>query len=119
MSTEPPTVVLFVNHPSLFDTTYQRYLMNVFREKLPFRDIPAKLYLRARSQTALNSRAGPLDLTADEGPLVSPSSRSTPAPRPNARSVPEVEVSPDDSGSHDHRVLLDMEVNDMLADLDE
>jgi GTP-binding protein len=46
----PPTVVLFVNKPSLFDPTYQRYLLNVFREKLPFRDIPIKLYLRARTQ---------------------------------------------------------------------
>src|SRR5258708_39931248 len=30
----PPTVVLFVNSPSLFDPTYQRYLLNMFREKL-------------------------------------------------------------------------------------
>ena len=35
-------------HPSLFDATYQRYLLNVFREKLPFHDVPIKLYLRAR-----------------------------------------------------------------------
>ncbi len=47
----PPTIVLFVNKPGLFDPTYQRYLLNVFRERLPFRDIPIKLYLRARSQT--------------------------------------------------------------------
>ena len=52
VSTEPPTIVLFVNHPSLFDATYQRYLLNVFREKLPFHDIPIKLYLRARSQSS-------------------------------------------------------------------
>jgi GTP-binding protein len=54
----PPTVVLFVNSPSLFDATYQRYLMNVFREKLPFKDIPIKLYLRARSQSHARSRKG-------------------------------------------------------------
>src|SRR5207248_7789958 len=34
VGTAPPTVVLFVNHTSLFDATYQRYLLNVFREKL-------------------------------------------------------------------------------------
>jgi GTP-binding protein len=56
IGTEPPTVVLFVNGPSLFDATYQRYLLNVFREKLPFRDIPIKLYLRARSQTSPEDR---------------------------------------------------------------
>ena len=51
VGTAPPTIVLFVNSPQLFDATYQRYLLNVFREKLPFRDIPIKLYLRARKQT--------------------------------------------------------------------
>jgi GTP-binding protein len=54
VGTAPPTVVLFVNKPSLFDPTYQRYLLNVFRQKLPFKDIPIKLYLRARSQSDLD-----------------------------------------------------------------
>jgi len=48
----PPTIVLFVNQPSLFEPPYQRYLMNTLRERLPFRDIPIKLYLRARTQGA-------------------------------------------------------------------
>ncbi len=52
----PPTIVLFVNRPSLFDPTYQRYLLNVFRERLPFKDIPIKLYLRARTQTDASER---------------------------------------------------------------
>ncbi|RUL89706.1 ribosome biogenesis GTPase Der [Tautonia sociabilis] len=47
----PPTIVLFVNRPGLFEPPYQRYLLNVFRERLPFSDIPLKLYLRARTQT--------------------------------------------------------------------
>ena len=46
----PPTIVLFVNSTRLFDATYQRDLLNVFRNKLPFRDIPIKLYLRSRKQ---------------------------------------------------------------------
>jgi GTP-binding protein len=62
----PPTVVIFVNSPSLFDASYQRYLLNVFRERLPFRDIPIKLYLRARSQSsrhgAASAAADPLDV---------------------------------------------------------
>lgn len=52
----PPTIVLFVNSTRLFDATYQRYLLNVFREKLPFRDVPIKLYLRSRTQTTLEER---------------------------------------------------------------
>jgi len=53
---DPPTIVLFVNRPSLFDAPYLRYLLKVFREKLPFRDIPVKLYLRARVQTDPSKR---------------------------------------------------------------
>src|SRR5262249_16239236 len=55
----PPTVVLFVNSTQLFDPTYQRYLLNVFREKLPFRDIPIKLYLRTRKQIEQGARNAP------------------------------------------------------------
>ncbi len=67
VGTAPPTIVLFVNRPSLFDPTYQRYLLNIFREKLPFRDIPIKLYLRARSQTDPQAAArGHLERTGGE-----------------------------------------------------
>jgi len=53
----PPTIVLFVNSTRLFDPTYQRYLLNVFREKLPFHDVPIKLYMRTRSQSDPSERA--------------------------------------------------------------
>ena len=69
VGTAPPTVVLFVNHPSIFEATYQRYLLNVFREKLPFHDVPIKLYLRARSQTDPNAPSSHGDdPLADSGP---------------------------------------------------
>lgn len=42
----PPTIVLFTSGPELFDITYHRYLLNVFRNQLPFHDIPIKLHLR-------------------------------------------------------------------------
>ncbi len=68
VGTGPPTVVLFVNHTSLFDATYQRYLLNVFREKLPFHDVPIKLYLRARTQSDPHgASSGDTDPTADVG----------------------------------------------------
>jgi GTP-binding protein len=117
VSTEPPTVVLFVNHPSLFDATYQRYLLNVFREQLPFRDIPIKLYLRARSQSAPTSGPPALDPTADEGPLIPPAVQS--AHRQAERTPAAAVEAGDGSGSHEHRLLIDREVNDLLADLDE
>jgi GTP-binding protein len=58
----PPTIVLFVNSTRLFDPTYQRYLLNVFRQKLPFHDVPVKLYLRSRKPQepgARSSSGGP------------------------------------------------------------
>ena len=89
----PPTVVIFVNKPSLFDATYQRYLMNIFREKLPFHDIPIKLYLRSRTQTEPGARTG------------------------KSRGDSEIFDSPDSSGLHSSE--LNREVNDLLADLDD
>jgi GTP-binding protein len=92
----PPTIVLFVNSTRLFEPTYQRYLLNVFREKLPFRDIPIKLYLRARKQTEPGERvpSGQQDRSAD------------------ARYVGTAEL-----GGDEFR-FLDREVNELLSDLD-
>lgn len=44
----PPTIVLSCNHPSLFTRTYQRYLLNFFRERLPFDEVPIKLIFKRR-----------------------------------------------------------------------
>src|SRR5260370_38438971 len=55
----PPTIVLFVNSTRLFDPTYQRYLLNTFREKLPFRDIPIKLYMRSKKPMEPGAPAAP------------------------------------------------------------
>jgi GTP-binding protein len=105
VGTGPPTVVLFVNHTWLFDATYQRYLLNVFREKLPFHDVPIKLYLRARTQSEPGSGRGSEAVDADD---------------------PEADAGPfsdrvhaahayGEQGSYRH---LDHEVNELLADLD-
>jgi GTP-binding protein len=53
----PPTIVLFVNSTQIFDPTYLRYLLNVFREKSPYHDIPIKLYMRSRKQTDPEGRS--------------------------------------------------------------
>jgi GTPase len=46
----PPTITLFVNDPTMFDPSYQRYLMNRFREMLPFAEVPIKLVIRERER---------------------------------------------------------------------
>ncbi len=48
VSTQPPTIVLFVNVPGLVTTTYRRFLLNRFRETLPFGEIPIRLLLKGR-----------------------------------------------------------------------
>ena len=51
VSVSPPTFILFVNDPKLFDSDYERYLANQLRSKLPFPEIPLKFHFRARSKT--------------------------------------------------------------------
>lgn len=48
VSTEPPTIVLKCNDPKLFTPDWKRYLLGVFREKLPFQEVPIQLYMRSR-----------------------------------------------------------------------
>jgi GTP-binding protein len=57
----------------LFDNTYQRYLIRVFRDRLPFPDVPIKLHLRhkhrddqppaEREEVKGPARKPPVDLT--------------------------------------------------------
>ncbi|MFH1421817.1 MAG: ribosome biogenesis GTPase Der, partial [Planctomycetota bacterium] len=54
--TNTPTVVLFVNSPSLFSPRYLRYLENFFRNNLPFSEIPIRLKLRARERKIRQKR---------------------------------------------------------------
>jgi GTP-binding protein len=101
VSTAPPTIVLFVNSTRLFDATYQRYLLNVFREKLPFHDIPIKLYLRSRSQADPNAPRT-VDPTADEGSRL------------------DFEHEPAHASAvHTGYRMLNREVNDLLDDLED
>jgi GTP-binding protein len=46
--TAPPTIVLFVNNPNYLNETYQRYMVNRFRELLPYAEVPIRLMIRGR-----------------------------------------------------------------------
>jgi GTPase len=48
---EPPTIVLFCNNPKAFSAGYQRYLLTALRDRLPFAEVPIRLYLRRREQS--------------------------------------------------------------------
>jgi len=46
----PPTITMVVNHPDLFTSNYLRFLMNRFREELPFTEVPIRIVVRERRQ---------------------------------------------------------------------
>lgn len=47
----PPTFVLFVNDPELFESNYLRYLENQLRKELSFSQVPLKIILRRRPRS--------------------------------------------------------------------
>ncbi len=50
VGTAPPTIVLVCTSPKAFPISYRRYLLGVFRDQLPYSEIPIKLYLNSRAQ---------------------------------------------------------------------
>jgi GTP-binding protein len=48
----PPTIVFFVNNPEFINETYQRFMINRFRELLPYPEVPIKLFIRQRERQA-------------------------------------------------------------------
>jgi GTP-binding protein len=50
----PPTVVLHVNEPRLFDQNWRRYLENRFRDAFDFPEVPVRIDVRARKRKALS-----------------------------------------------------------------
>ena len=59
VKTEPPTLVLVVNKPEMFKGAYERYLMNRFREELPYDEVPIRVIFRSRKRAELAAlRAG-------------------------------------------------------------
>jgi GTPase len=50
VATSPPTIVMIVNKPGLFTANYCRFLINRFREELPFGEVPIRLIIRERQQ---------------------------------------------------------------------
>jgi GTPase len=55
VATEPPTIVIKCNAAVLFDPDYKRYLLGVFREQLPFKEVPIKLYFRSKDTDPNNA----------------------------------------------------------------
>ena len=48
ITSQPPTIVIFVNDPRRVTVNYERYLLNQFHERLPFEEVPIRLIFRPR-----------------------------------------------------------------------
>lgn len=66
----PPTIVLFVNRAAYLNETYQRFMINRFRELLPYPEVPIKLVVRERG-------AGKLPVAVSEGATPATSKKSS------------------------------------------
>lgn len=57
----PPIIVLFVNNPDLITEEYRRFFVRQLRMRLPFSEVPIKLYVRShhRSFEKDHDREGP------------------------------------------------------------
>ncbi|MCG3180956.1 MAG: GTPase Der [Phycisphaerae bacterium] len=49
VAVRPPTIVSFMNDPRRVTPAFEKYLLNRFRESLPFPEVPMRLLFRARS----------------------------------------------------------------------
>lgn len=49
----PPTIVMKVNRPELFEGTYERYLLNRLHEELSFSEVPIRLVFSRRSRMSM------------------------------------------------------------------
>ncbi|MCH7808868.1 MAG: ribosome biogenesis GTPase Der [Planctomycetes bacterium] len=52
VSTQPPTIAVFVNGTNLITPGYERFLLNRLRERLPFDEVPIRLLFRSRRERA-------------------------------------------------------------------
>ena len=50
----PPTIVMVVNEPKLFEGRYERYLLNELREVLPYSEVPIRLIFKKRERLELD-----------------------------------------------------------------
>jgi GTP-binding protein len=67
VGTQPPTIVLFCNEPRAFSTPYCRYLLGILRDRLPYGEVPIKLYLRSRQSGDTRDEIEPEVSAAEPG----------------------------------------------------
>ncbi len=99
----PPTITLVVNKPILFTPNYLRFLMNRFREELPFTEVPIRIVIRARRQREDDLHV-PEGALADRGPRNIARGRAN-APKHGPKTEPGEELLDDE---HSTPVEIDL-----------
>jgi len=98
----PPTIVLFTNNTEYFTEAYLRFMINRFRELLPYAQVPIKLLVRGRDQNAAmraiqaEDASSPAASPRRQGPGKRP---SEPKPHPKRAHFP---TSPRGRRQHPH-----------------
>ena len=75
----PPTIALVTNGPELFDETYLRYLLKTLRDEGPFGEVPIKLILRQRGESAGGRGGEAEDIPVEMPPEPKPKKKKKPA----------------------------------------
>jgi GTPase len=52
VSANPPTLLLFVNHPDALDENYRRFVINRLRDLLPYPEVPIRLLVRHHRESS-------------------------------------------------------------------
>ena len=73
----PPTIVVFVNHPEYLEESYQRFMVNRFRDLLPYPEVPIRLVIRERQRDQKEELEDP----DEPGTAKRPTKRPAPAKR--------------------------------------
>ena len=100
----PPTIVLFVNNAAYFNDTYQRFMINRFRELLPYAEVPIKLVVRGRVPGKSPGPGTSIEDTAVTTRPARPTRPTTnsrggkvgakPGPKPGAKPKPTAKAGP-------------------------
>ncbi|HET6249650.1 MAG TPA: ribosome biogenesis GTPase Der [Tepidisphaeraceae bacterium] len=81
----PPTIVLFVNKVEYFTEQYRRFIINRFRELLPYSEVPVNLIIRARQRTERGITPTIEEVLPDNSESIHPRPARPVKPRPKPR----------------------------------
>jgi GTP-binding protein len=83
----PPTLVLFVNKTEYFTEQYRRFIINRFRELLPYSEVPINLIIRARERQERGITPTIEEVSREDPESLNPRPARPMKPRPKPKAV--------------------------------